>query len=62
MDQILSMTKFIENKFEEKKVVREAFIKFPAEYDTISQWILLENIYNLTKYIRSTQIKKKALL
>ncbi len=47
--QLLNMTQFIKNGFENKYITEVALIDLTTAYDTVSHRILLDKVYNLTK-------------
>lgn len=46
--QVLNFTQYIENGFEEKKVIGISFIDLSSEYDTVNHSLLLSKVHWMT--------------
>jgi hypothetical protein len=54
--QVLNLTQYIENGFEEKKVTGISFIDLSSAYDTFNHGLLFSNVYQTTRDYKFTQI------
>ncbi|KAE9524319.1 hypothetical protein AGLY_015358 [Aphis glycines] len=54
--QVLNLTQYIENGFEEKKVTGVSFIHLSSAYDTVNHGLLLSKVYQITRDYKFTQI------
>lgn len=59
--QILNLTQYIEDGFEEKYITGVTFIDLTAAYDTVNHNTLLRKIYELTKDYRLTSLLRTFL-
>ncbi|KAL4121149.1 hypothetical protein QTP88_013714 [Uroleucon formosanum] len=54
--QVLNLTQYIENGFEEKKVTGVSFIDLSSAYDTVNHGLLLSKVYQITRDYKFTHI------
>lgn len=59
--QVLYLTQYIENEFEDKKVTGISFIDLSSAYDTVNHGLLLYKVYQITGDYRFTQINQTLL-
>ena len=59
--QVLNLTKYIEDDFEEGNITGVVFVDLSAAYDTVNHRCLLNKILDLTKDIRLTELIESML-
>ena len=54
--QLLNLTQFIEDGFENKKITGAPFVDLSAAYDTVNHRILTKKLYGMTSDVRLTEL------
>ena len=54
--QLLNLTQFIEDGFENRKITGAAFVDLSAAYDTVNHRILTKKLYEMTSDVRLTEL------
>ncbi|XP_071481580.1 uncharacterized protein [Diadema antillarum] len=54
--QLLNLTQYIEDGFENRKITGAAFVDLSAAYDTVNHRILAKKLYEMTSDVRLTKL------